>query len=246
MAINTLPRKVLPDTKMYELINNISDYNTRRAVEELIARQFLLDYSHLADGHDEGSVPDHTHSDTDIIIARWDDIRVGAGTVRTQGVANLPTYTKVNDNGSGSAGVYSWAFDDTTLQQVFFEAQIPHKWERGTDLEFHVHWTTLTGNAGAVVWGLEYQVLGYTVTPATNTTIVTTAGTAIETALAENLTDIATIDMSGDYMESAVILGRFFRDAAAAEDTLVGDAIFLSCDFHYQIDKIGTLTEYPS
>ena len=172
----------------------------------------------------------------------WDDIKINGLGVRL-GSVNPPGWTQFRDDGAGSSGTYLYGFDDAAEEQVFFEIQIPHKYKQGTDLKFHIHWSTTTGNAGDCVWALEYSVVHIDgVFPETST--ISAACTASGVAYTHEIHDVGTIDGTG-LKESSVLVGRLYRDATAVADTLTGDALLVSADFHYELEKMGTDNELP-
>lgn len=173
----------------------------------------------------------------------WDDIVVPIVSASAPGIS-APGLIKVNDDGAGSTGVYYYGFDATAEEEVFFTVQLPHRYKAGTDLKPHIHWGTATGNAGNIVWGLEYcasnngEVAG-------NTTIITATAAAPASAKEQTITSLGTIDGS-NLRESSILNCRFFRKAGDAADTLTGDACAMSFDVHFEIEKMGTDEEYPS
>jgi len=172
----------------------------------------------------------------------WDDVRT-ALTAAQGGGLNDPSWAQIVDDGSGSTGVYGWHFDATTEEELFFEIQLPHGYSAGTDIKPHIHWAPSTTGAGDVVWGLEYttsnvgSVIG-------NTTLVTVTDTASGTALQQEAVGFGTVSGTG-LQESSILLCRVYRDASNAADTYAADAIGLSIDFHVQLEKRGSLTEFP-
>jgi len=172
---------------------------------------------------------------------RWEDLRfpfVGA----KPGVANPPGFAQMLDDGSSSTGVYAYHFDKATEEQMFFEAQMPHKWKEGSTVYPHVHWTPTDAGGGSVVWGLEYTLA--TINGAYgNTTIITATDAADGTAFKHQVVAFPTIDMTGIDV-SGIIVCRGFRKAADASDDYDADAIGLEMDFHIQIDDRGSQDEW--
>lgn len=175
----------------------------------------------------------------------YEDLTIPATTTKTQGNAD-PTFSVVKNNGSGSRGAFVYWFSPSSLQEIFFVVQMPHKWEEGSDIYPHVHWIAPT-NAGStkVQWGLEYvwanvgEVYG-------NTTIVTSNTVEIggnADAYRHVITEFPSINGAGKTL-SSMILCRLFRDAAAAADNYSGNAGLLQIDFHYKVDSDGSRQEY--
>jgi hypothetical protein len=166
-----------------------------------------------------------------------------AGTNAIKIGASDPDFIKVRDNGSSSAGVYSYAFDADTEEQLFFTIQLPHSYKAGTDISPHIHWMPTTTGTNAVVWGLEYTWSNIDGTYG-NTTLITATDAADGTAYKHQLADFADISGSGKN-ESSMLLCRIYRKAADAADTFTGDAVFLEVDFHFQMNKLGSDNEIP-
>lgn len=188
---------------------------------------------------------------------RWDDLRVEP-VARTTG-ANAPTFEKWKDNGAGSRGVYLYSFDDAAAgseKEVFFTIQMPHNWKVGTSIHVHVHWIGAVNDTTATPqWGLEYtwkdigQVFGNTQIVYKAENIDGSGSTDPNvTAFKHYLTefDEITPDATQDGV-SSVLIGRIFRNSANAADTYnAGGAKcgLLYIDAHYQVDSLGSRTEY--
>ena len=140
-----------------------------------------------------------------------------------------------------SFGVVALSFNKDVTNEVFFTAQLPHSYMEGTDIDAHVHFLNPSALSGDVVWGLEYQWLNIDETNG-NTTIVTkalTAGTQLK-HVAINIQDL-----TGTGKEiSSVLNCRLFRDGANVLDTLDSSVYLLEFDFHYQVDTVGSRTQW--
>lgn len=171
----------------------------------------------------------------------WDDLRVPV-TATNIGTANDPNFSQVLTNGAGSQGVYTYLFDASAEEELFFNVQLPHAWKEGTDIEPHVHWFPTSADTGTVRWGLEYtwsSVNG----AFGNTTIIYTNDPADGTAYKHQLADFSAISATGQTL-SSMLMCRVFRDAGNVADTYTGDAGLLEIDFHHRIDSLGSLSEY--
>lgn len=178
----------------------------------------------------------------------YDDLRVDGSRVQNSGVT-APFY------GVFVGGLYCNFFENTKVQSVYFQVQMPHAWKEGSDLGAHVHWTekATAPNSTLVHWGLEYQWvnLGDAYNLSTNTTITGTTIVTSPTVNPDNtlslgehaITSLGTISGAGKKF-SSILVCRLYRDGAHVEDTYTGDAALLSVDFHYQIDSFGTSNEY--
>lgn len=88
----------------------------------------------------------------------WDDLKAPA--LSGKAGSSPPGFIQFKDNGSGSTGVFGYAFDDSSEEELFMAVQVPHNWKIGTNLEMHLHWVpSANGNADEVVnWGVEYTL----------------------------------------------------------------------------------------
>jgi len=177
----------------------------------------------------------------------WDDLRVPTTSTR-KGGSKDPDFRKILDNGDGSQGVFAELFDASSEEELYFAVQLPHKWKQGSDLDVHVHWSPVSTGSGAVCWAMEYSFaeIGDTL-PAT---VIVSGNVTIpnESLVADRhyLTEIGTIDMSSIDSVSSMVICRIYRDATGGlkTDDYASDAALLEVDFHYQIDSMGSDTEY--
>lgn len=173
----------------------------------------------------------------------WDDIQGPVFSFFGGGVKD-PDFVKVADDGSGSTGVYLWAFDKTVEQELFGEKQFPHTYKEGTNFVPHIHWAPTDTDTGNVVWGME--LLGPTnvgdTFPAT-TTMLTSTSAADGTAMKHQIASFG--ERSGTNVAiSAVSSARIFRDAGNASDTYDNDAVLLYVDWHIQKDTRGSAQQF--
>ncbi len=177
----------------------------------------------------------------------WDDLRVPVYSTK-RGGSKDPDFVKILDNGAGSQGVFAELFSASTEEELYFAVQMPHSWKQGTDIKTHVHWSPVATGSGAISWGLEYtmQEIGATF-PAT-TIISGNTPVPNESLVADRhyLTGLGTIDMSAVDSVSAMIICRVFRDATGAlqTDDYASDVALLEVDFHFEIDTMGSRSEY--
>lgn len=171
----------------------------------------------------------------------WTDISVPITSIKLGSGSAEPTWTKVTDNGAGSTGLYAYAFDAGTEQEVFFAVEMPHGWKLESDLDVHVHWMPSSTNTGNVVWGLEYYWSNIDGTLGAST-IATATAAGSGTAKKHQYDDIVVISGTGKTLSSHLI-GRLFRKAADAADTFTGLAYLLTIGVHIELDSLGSREE---
>lgn len=139
------------------------------------------------------------------------------------------------------------AFSDIQDEYVNFTVQLPHSYQNGTDLDWHVHFTCPTQftNGQTVKWTLTYTgaVMG-AVFPATQdaTVTFTSSGT---TAANTHCKAFATSPISGSSLVgSTFLVCRLKRDRT---DTYTGnDVLLLGLDFHIRKHRLGSATANAS
>ena len=171
----------------------------------------------------------------------WDDLRTPSNSVKVQGSSGIPSYAQFADDGSGSTGVYTYMFEPTDLNQVFFTIQMPHTYKEGTDLVPHVHWAPQSTNGGNCEWKMEYTIANIG-TVFGDTATVTMLDAADGTINKHQVTTGATIDGSGMDI-SHMLVCRLYRDGGEGDDTFTGDAAFLEFDVHFEINTMGSRRE---
>jgi hypothetical protein len=172
-----------------------------------------------------------------LIIPQWDDVRIPVGTLSSPSsapgrkifIGNLTTY----------------AFDDAADEQLDFELQIPHgiATNNAYGIHLHLHYTGTNAPTGTsnIVWGIEFAwsnpALG--IFPSVTQTNYSTNGL---TATRQHM--LAEFPVITGMKESAVLIGRLFRDANNGADEYVGDALAISFDAHYPRLQMGSHGEY--
>lgn len=169
----------------------------------------------------------------------WDDLRIQV-TTRSGSVA--PVFTS---GFAGNANLFTYQFDDATVQNVYFEAQMPHSWA-GTTIYPHVHWSPVTANTGTCKWVLEYTWVNYDGTFGASGTLaldgVVSSASQWKHMIASNASGITpTASQNGI---SAMLICRIYRDAGVAGDDLTGKASLLSIDFHFEKNTEGSQSQY--
>jgi len=195
------------------------------------------------------------------------DLTVDCGTDKTL-VLNTPVYCNVPvvmydtdfgtvaspdeaqwlDNGGGSTGIYLQWFDDSTDEELFFMAEVPHGYKEASDITFSVTWTPETTADGTpasqeVEWGLEYTWLDPGDTGSTTSIIYEDDHTPADANVTADKVYTTTFspDVTGTGMEiGSILVGRLFRNADGGNDTYEHDAGLLHADITCQIDTIGS------
>ena len=153
-----------------------------------------------------------------------------SGDVRTSGFPQL-----VKANGT-SIPIMGYAFDATAEEALFFDLRAAD-YDSG-DLTVDVDWYADTASSGAVVWGCQIAAL----TPNTDTQDVETDGLAtantvttthpggtVQRPLRSSIT-VTNLDSLADGDDVRI---RIYRAAAAAGDTMTGDAILTQVTVSY-------------
>lgn len=191
----------------------------------------------------EGNAPVSVQQQAIAAQHGWEDLRVPLVGAQAGGLQD-PNLVKVKDDGSGSTGVYAYAFDATLEEELFFVAQLPHSRKYGTDIRPHIHWMPTNTNTGSVSFGLEYIIVNVGET-AGNTTIIDAQQAGGGVAYKHQVVDLPVID-GADMTLSAMIVGRVFRDAGGTlgTDSYNADAVLLEIDFHFVKNSLGSRAEY--
>jgi hypothetical protein len=181
----------------------------------------------------------------------WEDYVVPFTSVKIRAETSPPDFQQFQDNGASSTGVYGYAFDASTLQEVFFTIQMPHSWA-GTAIHPHIHWSPAVAGNGTenVVWGLEYTWINYNPTTSLafplSTTVTATSDAISGQALHHLITEFNPIAPIVDDQDgiSSILVVRFFRDPDNSADNYAHDAFALSFDIHYERNTVGSRQEF--
>lgn len=168
----------------------------------------------------------------------WDDLRIPGSATQTG--ASAPDLELFGP--SGTLRVLTFAGTGATVEQTFFQIQIPHSYLIGSTIAPHVHWSPTNANAGTVVWQLEYSwasIDGTFGAPTTIEAIDPSDGVAWKHQVAPFSAIIGT----GKGISSMLVC-RLFRNPGHASDNYESDAAFLEFDFHIQSEPGGSRLEY--
>lgn len=176
----------------------------------------------------------------------WNDLRVPFNSVKV-GATFPPSFTQWLDDGAGSTGLYGWEFSASQLQQVFFDAQLPHAYREGSRIAPHCHFlTTATPVVGETVrFGLEFTYANvFDVFPQTSTIYAEYTFDGEDAAFRQCIGGFDPDIEDAGIEVSAMLSCRFFRDAAHVNDTFGGTVHVLEFDFHYLVESFGSNGEF--
>ena len=166
----------------------------------------------------------------------WDDLRFPASAQDKSGSPTLVSYK--------SGQVLTLA--SNVNQGIFFNAQLPHGYMFGGDLDLHVHYVLPTAGAGAGVENVKFDatvcvadINGTFGTPQNLTVTVDVQNLAADT---HYLVDLGSITNSIAGV-SAMMIRSLERDVSVAND-YSSSVYLLEADFHYEIDSLGSREEY--
>lgn len=177
----------------------------------------------------------------------WDDLRTPGHDVRTSG-SSPPDMV---GGFGGNATLFTLQFDGvSTLEEVFFDVQLPHTWKQGSVIYPHVHFSPVSTNSNDAVSRTVRFVLDYTwanvndvfgvVSSVEMTKAFIPNASQWQHLIASNATGID----GSDKRISSVMKCRLYRDPANAADTYPQDVALNSFDIHFQVDSMGSVNEY--
>lgn len=171
----------------------------------------------------------------------WDDLRFPASGINLFGIVTPPTLDVTTLFGT-------LLFDSATVNAVVGVAQLPHSWKPGTIVKPHIHWTKTTNDPGLPLFAFAYAIANAgEVFPAYSDAIANPGVPAVaddDTAQQSAIMKFSDIDMTG-FRESCIILWGISRIGGDVGDTYPADARLLEFDIHYQLEKRGTIQEFP-
>ena len=218
--------------------------HTRKRLADTLGSQFVSD--EISDRLD---VFTNVNDNLVLVDTAWEDLRVTLTSAFVPATGG-PAYAQFKDDNDSSTGVFLPAFDDASDEQVYFTAQLPHSYKLGTDIKPHIHWTpAANGTSGQKVsWGLEYTWAEYGDDYGYTTIIYANDHTPADATLTAGTHYISAFDDISSSVDSvsSILVCRLFRDASGngGTDDLAQDAFAISFDFHFQVEKLGSATEY--
>ena len=171
----------------------------------------------------------------------WNDM-FGTVNRHMQGSSGYPTF--VEDS------VYlTFLIDSTTGSRniVFQAAQLPHDWKPGSNLHLHVHirYTTAQGTPTLVLKYKWFNLNASTIYPACPwkwwTIQTATSTTNFSHSIIEDVLDVG-IDGAGKTLASFLICQLYLKSTTGATKS----CFVYSIDFHYEINSLGSDTEYKN
>ena len=166
----------------------------------------------------------------------WDDLQVNISSVRLH-PSNQPTWTAYK-------GGYVLSFDEGDDDEIYFVAQLPHKYMHGSNIEFHLHLAFPDGNSGDVDWTFTYSWANMgDAFPAFTTvnTQISSPGVADKHLYSVIINPIDGTGKKG----SSVLICSLTRNGGSANDTYSNNVYLVALDFHHQVDKPGSNNIMP-
>ena len=167
----------------------------------------------------------------------WDDLQVPISSIRLGGVAPA-------DEVAYKGGIVL-SFDDGSDEYVYFVAQIPHSYNEGSDLDFHLHWTPKVSGSGSgaenVKWDLTYSWINIGGSFPAESSATVTIDVQDDSADDHKIDDVVTLSGSGKKV-SSILICSLKRDTAVANN-YADEAYVIAIDFHFEKDTVGSRLE---
>jgi hypothetical protein len=175
----------------------------------------------------------------------WDDLRLVPSSFDYPG-NNDPTIVDYQPAGSGTT-FKVWKFDKDDAG--YASVQMPHSYKEGSDLHFHIHWTSCnrgtTEGTAKVGWKVDYSIANvHGNFVASQTVDLSDACSGVNHR--HEITNSVAVSGTGLSI-SHIILLKIYRSDTGADDTWAGTGsnapALLEFDIHYQIDALGSKQE---
>lgn len=159
---------------------------------------------------------------------------------------------KIKDNGSGSTGIYSWAFNKNTEEELFSATELPSDHNDSTDIYGFYRWISLVDGAvdAKVSWGCEINFTGHgdVMQPTTIMYQDTPRGWAVGDHIIAYKTYcniFGPVTGFGFPIIAPQMVMRMFRDSGGVggTDSFNNDAVLLSIGLYYQKNGFGYSTD---
>ncbi len=165
----------------------------------------------------------------------WEDLRFPATGIAIGGFASAPDVQ--TDTGL-------LLFDGTDIETVGILVQMPHAWKEGSSIHPHLHWAKTSDAAGDVLWTFRYKKFGLgDLQGAWSSIFNATDKIVVDATQKQIISEFSPIDMTGNTV-SDLLLIQFGRLPTDAADDYEADALLYEIDIHYEVDSLGSETEY--
>lgn len=148
-------------------------------------------------------------------------------------------YSKWNDNGAGSHGVYAAAFDKATEEHLFFDIDLPADYVAGTDLTFYLVFSPADATAGNIVWELEYAIMDDGAVSG-NTTVISETVASPEAVKKIKRSEFSTGISGTNFIPHTSLSCHIARNANNGSDSYDNDAFLHAVKFVYEANVLGT------
>lgn len=130
-----------------------------------------------------------------------------------------------------------------TIDTVYTSFHVPDDWAVGTDINIHLHWAPVNGNAGDVKWQMSWKAVASeaneVISGVGTSTFVIDAAQGLQDELLE--TDHMTIGGANLVAEDTVGF-CLLRDPTDGDDTYASAASLVHIEIAYTADRLGTPT----
>lgn len=161
----------------------------------------------------------------------WDDLLVPLTSTK-KGTNDLPHFDETNLG-------YLFPNGDTS-EILYIIVQMPHRWKEGSVIFPHIHYKRTS--AGKPTFKISYS-WNSTGSAVSSPSTVLELGTEVFPYVSGNIhqinTNSAGIDGTGKTI-SSILLIKLYRD----DSVVAGDVLAYQFDIHYEIDSLGSNTEY--
>lgn len=164
----------------------------------------------------------------------WEDLRFPATAINPTGAPSPMTFDTTNIGFSAAA---------SGTQVIAVVGQMPHAWKQGSSIVPHIHWSPTSTDTGSVLWRLEYKWTNINDTESGSFTTVDVLDPGDGTTLKHQLASFGSISGTGKTLSSALVM-KISRIGGDASDTYADAALMREFDIHYEIDTIGSRSEY--
>lgn len=168
----------------------------------------------------------------------WDDFSFPVNNLKINPSTSLPNFDQ---------NEIEYLFDDSTIETVYGSQITSHRFKNNDSgtLKWrpHIHWVQTS--TGDVKWQLQYKIwCANEIEPISYTTITTIGKEFTYTSGAlHQISKFSEINAPSE-ATACIVKVKISRLGSDVQDTYVGDARFISFDFHVPIDQIGSRQEF--